>query len=154
MSAPHRYRLKIATTMVVREAGRPAGRNLSTPDDAAALLIAYYERHADDDREHFVALLLDAQNGLNALAPLSIGTLTASLVHPREVFRAAILAGAASVIVAHNHPSGDPNPSREDKRLTAQLVEAGRLLEIRLHDHLIIGSGTGRWVSMAQEGLL
>ena len=85
---------------------------------------------------------------------IGIGTQSASLVHPREVFGPAIREGAVSIIVAHNHPSGDPEPSREDMRLTRQLAEAGNLLDIRLHDHLIVGNGTWTWVSMAQRGVL
>ena len=100
------------------------------------------------------ALYLNAQNHLLEVYPVSTGTLTASLVHPREVFKPALLRGAASVIVVHNHPSGDPTPSKEDLQLTRQLAKAAELLDLRLHDHVIIGNGTGRWVSLAQQGML
>jgi DNA repair protein RadC len=108
----------------------------------------------DDEREHFVALLLDTQNGLRLIHEVSVGTLNSSLVHPREVFGPALREGAAAVILLHNHPSGDPEPSREDVRLTKQLVQAGGLLDIKVHDHLIVGSGSWRWCSMSQRGLL
>ena len=83
---------------------------------------------------------------------VSEGTLSASLVHPREVFKPAILESAASIILLHNHPSGDPTPSREDLRLTRQLVECSKLLDLRIHDHVIIGRE--RFISLAQRGAL
>ncbi len=92
-------------------------------------------------REVFVALLLDVQNRLQGEALVSIGTLTSSLVHPREVFRPAIAQGAAAVIVAHNHPSGDPDPSQADREVTRRLIRAGRLVGIPLLDHVVIGAG-------------
>ncbi len=106
----------------------------------------------DLPREVFRVALLDAQNGLLRDRVISQGTLSASLVHPREVFKPAILESAASVILLHNHPSGDPTPSREDIRLTRQLVECARLLDLRIHDHLVIGHG--RFVSLAEWGII
>jgi DNA repair protein RadC len=106
----------------------------------------------DLDKEVFRIALLDAQNGLLRDVVVSEGTLSASLVHPREVFKPAILESAASVILLHNHPSGDPTPSREDLRLTRQLVECSRLLELHIHDHVVIGHG--RYASLAERGEL
>ena len=83
---------------------------------------------------------------------VSEGTLSASLVHPREVFKPAILESAASIILLHNHPSGDPTPSQEDLRLTRQLVECSRLMDLRIHDHVVIGRG--RYVSFAEKGMI
>jgi DNA repair protein RadC len=103
-------------------------------------------------KEVFRVALLDAQNGLLRDVLVSEGTLSASLVHPREVFKPAILESAASIILVHNHPSGDPTPSREDLRLTKQLVECAELLELRIHDHVIIGRE--RFISLAQRGAL
>jgi len=102
--------------------------------------------------EVFRIALLDAQNGLLLDRVISEGTLSASLVHPREVFKPAILESAASVILIHNHPSGDPTPSREDIRLTRQLVECARLLDLRIHDHVIVGRG--KYVSLAEKGVI
>lgn len=102
--------------------------------------------------EVFRIALLDAQNGLLLDRVISEGTLSASLVHPREVFKPAILESAASVILLHNHPSGDPTPSREDVRLTRQLAECARLLDLRINDHVIIGRG--RYVSLAEKGVI
>lgn len=106
----------------------------------------------DLQKEVFRVVLLDAQNGFLKDVLVSEGTLSASLVHPREVFKPAILESAASLILLHNHPSGDPTPSKEDLRLTRQLAECARLLDLRIHDHLIVGKG--RFVSLAQRGVL
>jgi len=105
------------------------------------------------DREHFVVMLLDQKNQVIGLHTVSIGSLTASIVAPREVFKVAILANCANILIAHNHPSGDCQPSREDRAITTRLVEAGRLLGISILDHVIIG-GEGRYFSFADEGLL
>ena len=102
--------------------------------------------------ERFVALALNTKNLLTALLPVSSGSLNASIVHPRELFQRAILANCAAVIVAHNHPSGDPSPSPEDIALTRKLVEAGELLDIPVLDHVILGYG--RYTSFKENGLL
>jgi DNA repair protein RadC len=122
---------------------------LSAPADVYA---AFGPLMEDLPREVFRVALLDAQNGLLRDRVVSEGTLSASLVHPREVFKPAILESAASVILLHNHPSGDPTPSREDIRLTRQLAECARLLELRIHDHVVIGRG--RFVSLAERGII
>ena len=92
-------------------------------------------------KEHFLALLLDTRNRLIRTATVSMGSLDSSIVHPREVFKEAIKASAASVIFVHNHPSGDPEPSPDDIELTRRLVEAGKLLGIVVLDHVIVGDG-------------
>jgi DNA repair protein RadC len=148
-----RYRLRLATWTVVREPGHPSPRILSSPE-AAALLALDFTRACDDDKEHFWVVLLNAQNHYLLHTEVSVGTQSASLVHPREVLGPAIREGAAALIVVHNHPSGDPTPSREDVRLTRQLADGARLLDIRLHDHIIVGNGSGRWASLAQRGEL
>lgn len=103
-------------------------------------------------KEHFVCLFLNTKNHIIGKETLSMGTLNASLVHPREVFRAAIRISSASIICMHNHPSGDPAPSPEDIQITKRLVEAGTLLGIEILDHLIIGDGT--FVSLKEQGYL
>ena len=92
-------------------------------------------------KEHFLALLLDTRNRLIRTSTVSMGSLDSSVVHPREVFKEAISASAASVIFVHNHPSGDPEPSEDDIELTRRLVEAGKLLGILVLDHIIVGDG-------------
>lgn len=103
------------------------------------------------DREHFMALLLDTKNQLLASELIAVGSLDASLVHPREIFKAAVRYSAAAVILLHNHPSGDPTPSEADINCTRRLVEAGRVLGIGILDHIIIGDG--RFVSCRESGI-
>lgn len=105
----------------------------------------------DEKREHFIALLLDTKNGVLRSRTVSVGDLSSSIVHPREVFAEAIRHGAASLIVAHNHPSGDPTPSPEDIAVTRRLAEAGELLGIELLDHIVLGDN--RWTSLKEKGL-
>ena len=103
----------------------------------------------DDAREHFIALYLDGRHHPIALQVVSIGTATASLVHPREVFQSAVLIGACGVIVGHNHPSGDPSPSPEDRQVTRRIVDAGKLLGIPLLDSVVWGHGAS-YVSLRE----
>ena len=102
--------------------------------------------------EKFIALALNTKNHVTAVLPVSSGSLNASIVHPRELFQRAILANCASLILAHNHPSGDPAPSPEDIALTRKLIEAGLLLDIPVLDHIVLGYG--RFVSFKERGLL
>jgi len=120
---------------------------LSSPEQVFA---RYGPLMGDLKKEVFRVALLDSQNGLLRDEVVSEGTLSSSLVHPREVFKPAILESAASIILLHNHPSGDPAPSREDLRLTRQLVECSKLLDLRIHDHVIVGRE--HFVSLAQRG--
>lgn len=106
----------------------------------------------DEKREHFVALLLDTKNGVLQRYTVSVGDLSSSIVHPREVFTEAVRRSAASMIVAHNHPSGDPNPSPEDIAVTRRLVEAGELLGIDVLDHIVLGDG--RYISLKEKGFM
>lgn len=124
------------------ELGRRAGRaekgtrtEIEVPEDVYnALEYLRYEK-----KEHFVSLMLDTKNVVISTQTIHIGTVNMSVVGPREVFRTAIREGASSVIVAHNHPSGDPSPSPEDHEVTKRLVEVGKLLDIPVLDHVIIG---------------
>ena len=120
--------------------------------DAGQVYTAFREEFSTLDREMFVALLLDGKNSVLGFNVVSIGSLTAALVHPREVFKPAILANAAALILVHNHPSGDPEPSAEDKAITERLRQAGELMGIRILDHVVIGDGSFR--SFAEEHLL
>lgn len=105
------------------------------PDDVVALLGRTLQR---EPREHFLVLLLNARHEAIARETISIGSLNASVVHPREVFRPAILASAASIVLVHNHPSGDPEPSDEDLAITKRLTEVGDLIGIGVLDHVIL----------------
>jgi DNA repair protein RadC len=128
---------------------REAGVPLRGPRDVAA---AFAPRLQDLPVEEFHVAILDAQHRLERDVLVTRGLLNSSLVHPREVFREAIAERAAAVILVHNHPSGDPTPSAEDRAVTEQLVAAGRLLDIPVHDHVIVGRG--RYVSFAEARLL
>ena len=128
---------------------RDDGAPVRSPRDVALLFASRLE---DLPVEEFHVAILDAQHRLERDITITRGLLTSSLVHPREVFREAIAERAAAVILVHNHPSGDPTPSADDRIVTEQLVAAGKVLDIPVHDHIIIGRG--RYVSFAETGLL
>lgn len=102
------------------------------------------------DREHFYVVLLNTKNHVITAPLISVGTLSESLVHPRELFKEAVNHSASSVILVHNHPSGDPSPSREDILLTKRIAEGGKLLDIQVLDHVIIGDNT--YISLREQG--
>ena len=129
--------------------GREVGAPLRCPHDVVA---AFAPRLQDLPVEEFHVAILDTQQRMERDVLISRGVLNASLVHPREVFREAIAERAASIVLVHNHPSGDPTPSREDRNVTEQLALSGRLLDIPVHDHVIIGRGC--YLSFAEAGLL
>lgn len=128
---------------------RDEGAPLRTPRDVWA---AYAPRLEDMPVEEFHVAVLDSQHRLERDITVTRGILNSSLVHPREVFREAIAERAAAIILVHNHPSGDPTPSADDRAITSQLVAAGRLLDIPVADHVVIGRG--RYLSFAEGGLL
>lgn len=123
---------------------------MSSAKDAVGLFSRMF---LDADREKFVVITLDAKNKPIGVNVVSVGTLTMSLVHPREVFKMAILQNAAGILCAHNHPSGDCTPSREDRDLTSKLKNAGELLGIKLLDHIVLGEND-RYYSFADGGTL
>ncbi len=131
----------------VMSGGSKPRQKLSSPRDVCAYLQTVFKGMA---KEQFLALHLNSKNKLIGQEWISAGILDASHAHPREVFQGAIVAGAKSIIVAHNHPSGDPAPSREDAAVTRRLCEAGRLLGIALLDHVIVGDQG--CFSMREEG--
>jgi DNA repair protein RadC len=122
---------------------------IRTPKDAADLLMNQMRLL---DREHFKAVLMDTKNHVLDIVTISVGTLNSSLVHPRELFKEAIKRSCAGIILAHNHPSGIPDPSSEDKSLTNRLVDAGKLLGITILDHVIIGDS--KYFSFRESGLM
>lgn len=156
-------RVKAQVLKAALEVGRRLGAEalprklrVRSPQDTVGILAREVRLR---DQEVFWALLLDAKNYL-ACEPVNVssGILDASLVHPREVFRAAVRAATAAVVLVHNHPSGDPTPSAEDIRITRQLVEAGRVLDIKVLDHVIIAKPVaerGRaFISLREEGIV
>lgn len=119
--------------------------------DAHEVFDAFKAHFAPLDREQFVVLILDGKNRILGFNVVSTGSLTSALVHPREVFKPAILGNAAAIILVHNHPSGDATPSAEDQAITARLKQVGDLIGIRVLDHVVIGDD-GHYVSMAETG--
>ena len=148
-----RYRRVAVTYTVAREHVTTSWPTLSSPEAAAEFARELLAVH-DDDREHFWVIFLNAQNHYTGHHLVSTGSLSASIVHPREVLGPALREGAAHLILVHNHPSSDPTPSKEDIALTRHLAEGARLLGILLDDLVFFGNGTGQWVSLAQRGLL
>jgi DNA repair protein RadC len=145
------YRIPAVKLSMVRDGSVLAERRTVTSSAGAAAIIRMMI--GGNDREEFVALLLDAKHKVVAVHSVAVGSLTMAIVHPREVFKAAIVANASAVIVAHNHPSGDPMPSAEDHELTKRLVAAGKLIGIAVLDHVVIGD-EGRMYSFADQGAL
>ncbi|MFC1925201.1 DNA repair protein RadC [Chloroflexota bacterium] len=131
--------IKAALELSKRLENSPDGRGkatIKTPEDVLSQVKGTLK---DKKKEHLLALLLDTRNQLVKTATVSIGSLDSSIVHPREVFKEAISASAASVILVHNHPSGDPQPSDDDIDITKRLVEAGKIVGIEVLDHVIVG---------------
>lgn len=142
------YTLKTVRIPRVSEAIGSAG----DPDEAVSLLRAVFAT-LDGDREHFVILALDAKNAARGFKAVATGGMSAGCVDPRTVFRDALALGAFALIVAHNHPSGDPMPSAEDKAVTKRLCEGGALLGVPIRDHIVLGDA-GRYFSFRREGLM
>ncbi len=120
-----------------------------SPEDVAGLMIPEMKGL---DREHFKAILLNTKNRILRIVTVAVGSLNAALVHPREIFKAAVIASAAGIIIVHNHPTGNPEPSREDEELTVRFAKCGELMGIDVVDHIIVGDG--HFVSMRERGLL
>ena len=146
------HRVPIYRVSLVREGEiqySPVFRNSREVADAARKFMG-----SDLDREQFGVFLLDTRNRLIGFNVVSVGTLSSSLVHPREAFKSAVLANSSAVLFTHNHPSGVPSPSREDDELTRRLCEAGKILGLRVLDHVIIGDGTEEYYSYADSQTL
>jgi len=125
-----------------------AVRTINSPED----VVSMFENHfAGADRENFAIAFLNRKGKVLGVNTVSVGGLHSSIVHPREVYKPAVIIGAASIILAHNHPSGDPTPSREDIEITKHLIEAGRIMGIDILDHIIIGDS---YYSMKEKGMI
>ena len=133
---------------VIRE-DAPAWVNMRFTSPAQIYEIFYDLRQAP--KEHFIALHLDGKNRIACYDPVSVGSLNQCIVHPREVFANALRSSAAAIVLLHNHPTGDPTPSREDLDITRRLQEAGEILGIRVLDHIIIGDS---FLSFSAQGLI
>ena len=130
--------------------GAPHERlEVTSPEAAAEILVPLLQ---DLDREHCVTLNLDTKHRLLATTTVSIGSVDHTFMSPREVFRDALLRGASAIVIAHNHPSGDAEPSRDDELITRRISRAGDIVGIEVLDHVVIGHN--RWTSLARRGVL
>lgn len=144
------YRIPIYKVMLVKDSNHSSDtKQVKQPADAYEILSSYL---AGQDRENFVILMLDTKHKVIGINTVSVGNLNSSLVHPREVFKPAILSNAAAIVLGHNHPSGDTTPSSEDVDVTKRLSEAGKLLGIEILDHVIVGDGN--FASMKERGYI
>ena len=144
-------RIQILSLRLVREGSiLYQTRRISSPKDAVGIGQQFLE---DADREQVIVCCLDTKNQPLSISVVSMGILNSSLIHPREIFKTAILTNAASIMLFHNHPSGDPEPSNEDLSITKRIKEAGELMGIELLDHIIIGS-EDRYYSLKEQGLV
>lgn len=135
---------------VVRDAPRTIGDVITSPNNISKLMKSY----SATDKEHFVVFHLNTRHEIIETELVSMGTLDASLVHPREVFRHAIINGSAALLLSHNHPSGNITPSADDISITRRLVQAGDLLGIHVLDHVIVAKGNEHYWSAKEEGAL
>ena len=147
------YRLKTFTVSFASEPGQsPVGHPVRSAEDLDRVARGIFA-DLDADKEHFVLLVMNNKNRINGYKVIATGSLTATLVHPREVYTAALNLTAAAVAFVHNHPSGDPAPSQEDIEITRRLKEVGDIFGIRVLDHLILGE-PGRYFSFSDKGIL
>ena len=143
-------RINIVSIKMVKESSfQYLARQILSPNDAYEMI---KEQLEGLDREQFIIACLNTKNEPTNISVVAVGTLNKAIVHPREVFKTAILSNAASIMAFHNHPSGETTPSQQDIQLTNRLYEAGELLGIKLLDHLIIGDGT--FTSLKEKGYL
>lgn len=149
-----RYRIPAYRVALVRDGSVTADGERPKAAAPASVARLFLETAEDDGREHFRVALLDIRHRVVGILTISMGTLTSSLVHPREVFAPAIVHKAAAIILTHNHPSGDPEPSTDDIALTRRLMAAGAVLGVEVLDHVITADGSMAWVSLKERGVL
>lgn len=143
------YFLPVYKVQLVRDGSQRSNlKNISNPSDVKDILNVFL---ASADRENFVVIMLNTKNRIIGINTVAMGMLSSCPIHPREVFKPVILANAASIILGHNHPSGEPSPSQDDLNSTNQLRAAGKLLGIPVIDHIIIGD-EGRFYSFKEHG--
>lgn len=145
-----RYSLRIVSLHV--QVAETPGKSLNGPDEVTPIVQAYFSS-VRDDRERFVALMLTSKHSLLGITEVGLGGTTLTVVDPKVLFRTLLVKGAMRFIIAHNHPSGDPSPSPEDRALTTRLRAAGELLGLQCLDHLIVGDGTEKVFSFLDHGL-
>lgn len=143
-------RVNIVSVKLVKESSiLYQKRSIRSPQDGYEFIKEFLE---DKDREYFIVVSLDTKNQPTNINITSIGTLNSALIHPREIYKVAIVGNACSIMCFHNHPSGEATESREDVEVTKRLVESGRILGIDLLDHIIVGDGT--YTSLKEKGII
>jgi len=143
--------LKVVNIRLVKEPSLYSTEKIATPDDVLKVIA---KELATYDREVFAILNLKSNGQVINLNICSVGTLNASMISPREVFKSSILSNAAAFIAIHNHPSGSPHPSEEDRTVTKRLAECGKMMDIRMLDHIIVAGESAQMMSFKQEGLM
>ena len=143
--------LKVVNIRLVKEPSLYSTEKIATPDDVLKVIA---KELATYDREVFAILNLKSNGQVINLNICSVGTLNASMISPREVFKSSILSNAAAFIAIHNHPSGSPQPSEEDRTVTKRLAECGKMMDIRMLDHIIVAGESGQMMSFKQDGLM
>lgn len=151
MSDKKEREIKVVNVRLVKEPSLYSSKPIRSPEDVLKVIADELTTY---DREVFLMLNLKTNGQVINMSVCSVGTLNASLVSPREVFKSAILSNAGAFICIHNHPSGNLEPSQDDKETTGRLIECGRLLDIAMMDHIIVAGETGKMYSFKQEGVL
>ena len=143
--------LNVVNIRLVKEPSLYSTEKIATPDDVLRVIADELSTY---DREVFAILNLKSNGQVINLNICSVGTLNASMISPREVFKSSILSNAAAFIAIHNHPSGSPSPSEEDRTVTKRLAECGKMMDIKMLDHIIVAGGTAQMMSFKQDGLM
>ena len=141
-------RIDIVKVMQVKEGEMPYDNTTVSCKEDAAKVARQFLKGAD--REHFCVMCLNTKNSINSINTVSVGSLGKCIAAPRESFKTAILSNSSAVLFFHNHPSGDPRPSTEDIKLTKILLDAGKILDIQVHDHIVIGDHEGNFISIRE----
>ncbi len=143
--------LKVVNIRLVKEPSLYSTEKIATPDDVLKVIAKELSTY---DREVFAILNLKSNGQVINLNICSVGTLNASMISPREVFKSSILSNAAAFIAIHNHPSGSPQPSEEDRTVTKRLAECGKMMDIRMLDHIIVAGESAQMMSFKSEGMM
>jgi DNA repair protein RadC len=147
--------ISVYRVCLVKDATVTFGKEcISSSQKAHAVIQKLILTRSQPDRESFVVAMLNAKNDLIGLNVVSMGILSSTLVHPREVLKPAILANAAAMILCHNHPSGDLNPSTDDLEITRKIIKASHIVDIQVHEHLIINMENEKYFSFADQGII
>lgn len=143
-------KIKVVSLKMIKEGEiEVSNKKIGTPGDAAEIIKNFI---GDRDREHSVVITLDTKNQITSISINSIGSLNSAIMHPREIFKTAVLHNSASIIIGHNHPSGDCTPSQEDINISHRICESGKVLGIELIDHIIVGDIN--YISLKEKGVI